>query len=67
MKSKGEERFHVVKRPLTGAGPSARSVVLTACEEEGDDMALTKAEAAWNGRSGESVAQAFAPDGVRIE
>ncbi len=30
-------------------------------------MALTKLEAAWNGRSGESVAKAYAPDGVRIE
>ncbi len=30
-------------------------------------MALTKFEAGWNGRSGESVAQAYAPDAVRIE
>jgi steroid delta-isomerase-like uncharacterized protein len=30
-------------------------------------MALTRLEDAWNGRSGESVAQAFAPEGVRIE
>jgi steroid delta-isomerase-like uncharacterized protein len=30
-------------------------------------MALTKLQEAWDGRSGESVAQAFTPDGVRIE
>jgi steroid delta-isomerase-like uncharacterized protein len=30
-------------------------------------MALTRLQEAWNGQSGESVAQAFAPDGVRIE
>ncbi len=30
-------------------------------------MALTKFEAGWNGRSGESVAEAYAPDAVRIE
>src|SRR5262245_322247 len=30
-------------------------------------MALTKLQEAWNGRSGESVAQAFTPNGVRIE
>ena len=30
-------------------------------------MALTRLQQAWNGRSGESVAQAFTPDGVRIE
>src|SRR5205085_12593674 len=31
------------------------------------EMALTKLQEAWNGRSGESVAQAYTPDGVRIE
>ena len=30
-------------------------------------MALTRLQEAWNGQSGESVAQAFTPDGVRIE
>jgi steroid delta-isomerase-like uncharacterized protein len=30
-------------------------------------MALTRLQQAWNGQSGESVAQAFTPDGVRIE
>jgi len=30
-------------------------------------MGLTKLQGAWNGRSGESVAQAYTPDGVRIE
>jgi len=30
-------------------------------------MALTKLQEAWNGGSGESVAQAFTPNGVRIE
>ena len=30
-------------------------------------MALTRLQEAWNGRSGESVAHAFTPDGVRIE
>jgi steroid delta-isomerase-like uncharacterized protein len=30
-------------------------------------MALTKLQDAWNGRSGASVAQAYAPDGERIE
>lgn len=30
-------------------------------------MPLTTLEEAWNGRSGESVAEAYAPDGVRIE
>ena len=30
-------------------------------------MALTRLQQAWNGRSGEAVAQAFTPDGVRIE
>lgn len=30
-------------------------------------MAMTRLEDAWNARSGESVAQAYTPDGVRIE
>jgi steroid delta-isomerase-like uncharacterized protein len=30
-------------------------------------MALTRLQEAWNGQSGESVAQAFTPDGVRIQ
>jgi steroid delta-isomerase-like uncharacterized protein len=40
--------------------------VLTVCSGR-VDMALTKFEAGWNGRSGESVAEAYAPDAVRIE
>jgi steroid delta-isomerase-like uncharacterized protein len=28
---------------------------------------IPKLEAAWNGRSGSSVSEAFAPDGVRVE